>query len=279
MKEDIIQIFTIYQTSKFLFNRSLSFWTKSQAQNTLKRVSKKDDYTYILKKEYISTADLFISDFNLTESGGWLQLPTDVSIGVFNYPIKMLKKEWYTEKLDTPVYCGGILNKERLLKWKDSLYYKPCDQSEIEGIITAESYRSDQDFKNKNSITLSIFRQRDFKEILNVKGSSTDNTFLQVVQSLEQESNNFHTLNGGAIVVRDSKIITSGWNKTTKDSRDIVSAVTQCIVDTLLIEKDLSQCTLYVSYVPNSTELSLIHTSKIKRVVYLESGVKKEILN
>lgn len=69
------------------------------------------------------------------------------------------------------------------------------------------------------------------------------------------------------------------WNKTTKDSRDIVSAVTQCIVDTLLIEKDLDQCTLYVSYVPNSTELSLIHTSKIKRVVYLESGVKKEILN
>ncbi len=161
MKENIIQVFTVYQTSKFLFNRSLSFWTKSEAQNTLKRLSKGDDYTYILKKEYISTADLFISDFNLTESGGWLQLPTDVSIGVFNYPIKMLKKEWYTEKLDTPIYCGGILNKERLLKWKDNLYYKLSDQSEIEGIITAESYRSDQDFRNKNrdSISLSIFKQ------------------------------------------------------------------------------------------------------------------------
>lgn len=92
MKEDIIQVFTIYQTSKFVFNRHLSFWTKSEAQNTLKRLSRKDDYTYILKKEYISTTDLFISDFNLTESGGWLQLPTDVSIGAFNYPIKMLKK-------------------------------------------------------------------------------------------------------------------------------------------------------------------------------------------
>jgi len=235
---------------------------------------------------------------DIPDGYNYAAIDSDSYAYAYKYKPKLDKDDtyWYYEDFDDPVELGRGYNNT---DWKNSLVSK--EGATFNGVISSFDYSKfnnvsffDYGKLNSNSFPINNRMEKPITEISNLssKFSSFDTTFLKVAEVIAERSKSTR-LKVGAVLVKDKRIISTGYNGLVSGvepdvledengvtKKEVIHAELNCIISCARNGISCEGATLYLTHSPCEACAALIAQSGIKKVIFKEyyrdlSGIDK----